>query len=76
MIPQATKRSGRSRPPSLSEADLHAAEKQATYRREREILERGSVLRGLILLAILVVLFAVVHGEASRAFPAGWWRQW
>lgn len=76
MIPQATKRSGRSRPPSLSGADLHAAEKQAIYRREREVLERGSVLRGLILLAILVVLFAVVHGEASRVFPAGWWRQW
>ena len=62
--------------PSLSRAELRAAQDQATYRQRREVLERRSVLRGLILLAVLIVLFAVMHGGAGRAFPSGWWRQW
>lgn len=63
-------------PPSLPRAALRVAEDRESYRQEREILERRSVLRGLILLVVLILVFAVLHGGAGRQFPPGWWRQW
>ncbi len=63
-------------PPPLPRRVLQDAQEQQVYVREREGLERRSALRGLVLLAVIAVLFALLHGGASRAFPAGWWRQW
>ncbi len=34
------------------------------------------MLRGLILLAIFALLFALFHSGFGRAFPDGWWRRW
>lgn len=59
-------------PPALQEAE---AAGRLTLR-EREMSERRSMLRGLLLLAILLLLVSVVHAGGARALPAGWFRQW
>ena len=41
---------------------------------ERERLESRSVVRGLILLAILVLLASMVRAGLGRVFVHGWWR--
>lgn len=69
------KPAGRPVPPSLSRAALRAEGERKEYGRGRELLERRSVMRGLILLAILIIVFALLRGGAGRAFPPGWWRQ-
>lgn len=51
------------------------AERNA-YLRGREHLEARSVLRGLILLAVLVFVFTLVRAGTERAFFSGWWRHW
>lgn len=72
----ATQRAKPPVPPPLSREAARAEEERGIYRREREGVERRSVLRGLILLAAIVVLFTLWHGGAGRAFPAGWWQRW
>ncbi len=64
------------RPPAPSKTVLRAQEEQATHLREREAKERHSVLRGLVLLAIAVLLVSLVRAGMGRAFSTGWWRQW
>ncbi|MGI4828235.1 MAG: hypothetical protein ACRYFU_08605 [Janthinobacterium lividum] len=59
-------------PPSLQRAEAE----QAVVLREREGIERRSMLRGLILLALVVLILSMFHAGAERVFPAGWWRQW
>ena len=54
-------------PPNLAQAEAE----RASYRREREAVERRSMLRGLILLAVLVILFALLRAGLGRAFPTG-----
>ena len=44
------------------------------YRRDREKTERRSVTRGLILMAIVVLVGSVVRAGLDRAFVHGWWR--
>lgn len=69
-------RAGQPAPPPLSRAATQAEGDRAAYQRMREGQERRSMLRGLILLAILVGLIALLHHGMGRAFPTGWWRQW
>ncbi|MDR3735200.1 MAG: hypothetical protein P4L10_06645 [Acidobacteriaceae bacterium] len=33
-------------------------------------------IRGLLWLALLVVIFAIARAGLHTAFPAGWWRLW
>jgi hypothetical protein len=49
-------------------------EEQRRYRAERERAERRSVVRGLILLAVLVLVGSMVHAGWGRVFVHGWWR--
>jgi hypothetical protein len=44
------------------------------YREERERIERRSVVRGLILLAMLVLVGSMLHAGLGRVFVHGWWR--
>ena len=43
-------------------------------------LERGSQVRGLLLLAVAAIAFAILrasmHSGVHRVFGAGWWRLW
>ncbi|HEY2040473.1 MAG TPA: hypothetical protein VGG95_12450 [Edaphobacter sp.] len=43
---------------------------------ERFRIERRRQLRGLILLAIVVLLFGILRAGVAHVFPAGWWRLW
>jgi len=46
-----------------SDKDLHAK-------------QRRSQVRGLLVLALAALLFAVLRAGATRAFNHGWWRLW
>jgi len=60
-------------PPSTRTLD-RATQDQKSYLRNREILESRSVVRGLILLALLVLLASMFRAGFSRVFVPGWWR--
>lgn len=63
-------------PPKLGPAALERAAEAEMYLRDREKLERRSVLRGLLLLALLALLVTLYRADADRIFFSGWWRQW
>ncbi|HEX4156523.1 MAG TPA: hypothetical protein VHY48_13005 [Acidobacteriaceae bacterium] len=44
--------------------------------RARLRLEQRSLLRGLILLAVLILLASLLYAGFGRLFVPGWWRQW
>jgi hypothetical protein len=44
------------------------------YRAAREKIERRSMVRGLIVLAVLVMVGSIVRAGLDRAFVRGWWR--
>jgi hypothetical protein len=44
------------------------------YRAGRERIERRSVLRGLILLAVVVLVGSIARAGLDRVFVHGWWR--
>lgn len=59
-------------PSNLQRAEAeHAAELL-----DREVLERRSMLRGLIFLAWVVLLVGLLHAGLGRVFFPGWWRRW
>lgn len=64
------------RPPALS----HLQERVEKTRRATLIrrlgVEQRSLLRGLILLALVVVLASLAHAGFGRLFLPGWWREW
>ncbi|MGC9199583.1 MAG: hypothetical protein ACP5E5_11710 [Acidobacteriaceae bacterium] len=60
--------------PELTSTLQRELEAYAIYCREREQLERRSVLRGLILLALLVLSVSVLRAGLDRVFFQGWWR--
>ena len=41
-----------------------------------EHLERRRQVRGLLLLAIAAILFAILRAGVHRVFTHGWWRLW
>lgn len=69
-------RAGKAVAPSLSRAAERDVDEWERYRGEREGTERRSMLRGLIVLALIVALLGVAIGGWDRAFPHTWWRQW
>jgi hypothetical protein len=44
------------------------------YREGREAVERRSMVRGLILLAVVVMVVSIARAGLDRVFVAGWWR--
>lgn len=42
----------------------------------RELVERVRQARGLALLAVLILLFAITRFGWHRVFTPGWWRLW
>jgi hypothetical protein len=45
-------------------------------RREREGIERRSMVRGLLVIAALVLVLSIARAGLDRVFVPGWWRQW
>lgn len=62
--------------PALSRGAARAVAERESRWTASEEAERRSMLRGLILLAILVCIIALAHHGMDAAFPAGWWRRW
>lgn len=60
--------------PELTPAAKHNLEANASYRREREQVERRSVVRGLILIILLVLAASMLRAGLGRVFVHGWWR--
>ena len=50
--------------------------KPSAKRVERHGRERVRQVRGLILLALAALLFAVLRAGVHRVFTPGWWRFW
>jgi hypothetical protein len=61
------------RPPLTPEFLRERAEYER-YRRQRETIERRSMVRGLILLAVVVLLGSILRAGLARVFVHGWWR--
>jgi len=64
------------RAPKPGVALVRAAEERSVFLAVREALERRSLVRGLIALAVVVLVFSVARAGLGRAFVPGWWRQW
>ena len=62
------------RAPELPAALKRAELERHDRRQDRERIERRSMLRGLLLLALVVLLVSLLRAGMGRAFPAGWWR--
>jgi hypothetical protein len=43
---------------------------------EQARLQRRSHVRGLLLLALAAIVFAVLRAGVHRVFTIGWWRLW
>lgn len=44
--------------------------------KEMHAKQRRSQVRGLLLLAVAALLFAILRAGVTRAFNPGWWRLW
>lgn len=64
------------RPPAHTPASQRAQDEQDKYLAERESIERRSVLRGLLLLALVALAASIVRAGLHRGFMPGWWRPW
>jgi hypothetical protein len=51
--------------------DLHVDEAAVAQR-----LERRRQVRGLLLLALAAIAFAILRAGVPRVFTVGWWRLW
>ena len=43
---------------------------------ERRRQERSGQIRGLLLLALAAIVFAILRAGVHRVFTIGWWRLW
>ena len=59
--------------PAATPALEHAEGERRKYIREREGRERRSVLRGLIVLALVVLILSMWRAGADRLFVGRWW---
>jgi hypothetical protein len=70
------RRAAAPRAPEPTRGVLQQQLETAEYLRERESVERQSVLRGLVWLALVAFGVSLLRAGVDRAFYAGWWRQW
>ena len=61
-------------PPALTRGLERVRVEFDAYRREREAVERRSMVRALILMAIVALVGSIVHAGLDRVFVQGWWR--
>ena len=60
--------------PQLTPALKRQREAYEVYRSEREQLERRSVVRGLLLMALLALSISIFRSGLDQVFVHGWWR--
>ncbi len=61
--------------PKIAQADPQA-DKASREPLSPEQLERRRQVRGLLLLALAAILFALLRSGVHNVFPRGWWRLW
>ena len=76
MAPDEQHRAQPPRPPALRPAQERAEVQRRSALRERFGVEQRSLLRGLILLAVVVLILSLARAGFDRLFVPGWWRQW
>jgi len=64
------------RPPELSERDKRDESLRKETLRARVAREQQSLLRGLLLLAVVILIVSLARAGFGRLFVPGWWRQW
>jgi hypothetical protein len=65
---------GPPRIPRPSSAQRQAQAEHVNRRSKAEGRERRSMVRGLIVLAVLVLLLSIARAGLDRVFPNGWWK--
>ncbi len=60
--------------PLLTPAQKQRLAAHNSYLKQQEKVERRSVVRGLILLALLVLVASMLRAGMGRVFVPGWWR--
>jgi hypothetical protein len=62
-------------PASTRQHERDLAERES-YHRDREHIERNRQLRGLLLLACIVIVLSIARAGLGRVFPPSWWHLW
>jgi hypothetical protein len=63
------------RPPNASNANPQP-DKSSRDEPLSEHIERRRQVRGLLLLALAAIVFAILRAGVHRVFTTGWWRLW
>jgi hypothetical protein len=71
-----TQRAEKARAPQPSAAVERERAADSAYVGEREGVERRSVARGLVVLAVVMLIASMARAGMERVFVHGWWRQW
>jgi len=64
------------RPPALTERDQRRESTRLERLNARLRLEERSMLRGLILLAVVILIASLARAGFGRLFVPRWWTQW
>jgi hypothetical protein len=64
------------RPPALTPEQQRREKTRVESLRARVRLEQRSLLRGLILLAVVILIVSLARAGLDRLFVPGWWREW
>jgi hypothetical protein len=64
------------RPPALTDREKRRESARVERLNARVRLEQRSLLRGLILLAVLILIASLARAGFGRLLAPGWWRQW
>jgi len=70
------KRAEPARPPAFSERDNQRERQRKEELSARVWREQRSLLRGLILLAVVILIASLMRAGVGRLFVHGWWNQW
>ena len=73
---QAERRAAPVEAPAATPAMQRERAAQREFVKEREQVERRRMVRGLIVLALLVLALSMARAGMGRVFVPGWWRQW
>jgi hypothetical protein len=72
----AGQRAEPARPPALTERDQRGEKARLETLNARLQLEQRSLLRGLILLAVVILIASLARAGFGRLFVPRWWTQW
>jgi hypothetical protein len=72
----AGRRAKAPRPPVLTEREQRRESTRIDRLKARVRLEQRSLLRGLVLLAVVILIASLMRAGFGRLFAPRWWTQW